>query len=73
MNEIIKTVPLFVLSIIIFLISNSFLKKIKKENNAAIHGFGKLTITRVKGAKTFSLILFLMLLLKTIYTFFFNF
>lgn len=76
MNEVITLIPLFILSIIIFLISNSFLNKIKKtariENKPIINDYSKLTITRAKGAKIFSLILLFMLLLKTIYLLLFN-
>lgn len=73
MNEIFKLIPLLFLSILLFFGSTFFLKKDKdSKNSTAMSEFGKLMATRTKYVRIFSIILFVMMLLKIIYILFSN-
>lgn len=67
MKEIISIIPMFILAILIFFIADYWLKNNQKLEDKSKTDFGKFMNLKYKGAKIFSIILVVFIILKLIY------
>lgn len=67
MKEIISIIPMFVLAITIFFIADYWLKRDRKLEDKSKTDFGKFMNFKYKGAKIFSIIIVVFIILKVIY------